>query len=212
MALLMLEKTQILGLVLAGGQSRRFGADKALADFAGQPLVYHVMRRAMVQVGELVVSANHHIGLESLRDLPVIQDGIGPSRGPLAGVLAAMEWAASHRPNAVCLASFPVDSPLFPHDLVSRLASQWGTGEKIIVPARSGRLHPVFGLWPMSVAGALRHYLVDLNKSGVGEFAREMGALVIDFDNGPLDPFLNANRPEDLARIRDVAMKYGSGG
>lgn len=206
---LMLEKTQILGVVLAGGRSRRFGADKALAEFSGRPLVYHVMGRAMPQVGNLVVSANYRIDVDSVRDLPVIPDTIGPSRGPLAGILAAMEWAAEHRSLSICLATFPVDSPLFPHDLVSRLVGQWGEGEKIVVPARAGRLHPAFGLWPMSILAALRHYLVDLNKSGVEEFARAMGALAVSFDDEPLDPFLNANRPEDLAQIRDAAIKYG---
>ncbi|MFM2129055.1 MAG: molybdenum cofactor guanylyltransferase [Pseudomonadota bacterium] len=197
----MLEKSQVFGALLAGGRSSRFGSNKAYARLLGRPLIYHVMERARPQVAGLVVAANAEIDIDGLRDLPTLADVPPGGRGPLAGILAALEWAVSHAPGVRCIATFPVDSPLFPHDLVARLAERSEGGTAAVIAQGGDRLQPVFGLWPVGLIAAARRYLIEQRRSALGEFALFVDARVVPFAGGPPDPFVNINRQEDLAKL-----------
>ena len=128
--------------------------------------------------------------------------------GPLAGILAGLEWAAREAPDCPLLLSAPTDAPFLPRDLVGRL---WGARKAdeadIAMAASGGRTHPVVGLWPVALAPALRHALVGERLRKVDIWTARYRVAVVDFPTEPVDPFFNANRPEDLAEAeRLVAL------
>lgn len=200
-----MQPASVVGVILAGGQSRRFGENKAFADLAGISLVRHVMARAAPQVGVLLVSAGLDdprfaaLGLIVLRD--ELTGGPDGPLGPLAGIHAALRWVESHRPEARWLASFSVDTPLVPADLVARLRqAAEEQGAEIACARSAGRLHPLLALWSPRLAEEVRDAL-DRGERAAHRFIERHRAVVVDFPAEPFDPFSNVNTPEDLARL-----------
>ncbi|WP_372836806.1 molybdenum cofactor guanylyltransferase MobA [Puniceibacterium confluentis] len=195
---------QPLGVILAGGQARRMGGgDKGLLDLAGQPLLAHVIARAAPQVAALALNANGDLSRFRAFDLPVLPDSVTGFPGPLAGVLAGMDWAAER--GADSIVTMAADTPFFPCDLVPRLllASE-GMAVPLVLAAtpdpQRGRLrHPTFGLWSVSLRDDLRHALADGIRKVVMWTDRH-GAREALFPAEGFDPFFNVNTPQDLAR------------
>ena len=188
---------EIVGIVLAGGRARRMGgADKAMIVLAGRTLLDRVIGLARPQVSALAISANGDPRRFDRFGMPVLADDLPGFPGPLAGILAGLDWAAAVHPGARYLASFAGDTPMFPPDLVRRLAAPGGPA----CAAAVGRLHPVFGLWPLDARQALRRALVREGMRRVEDWAAAVGARPVDFGAADgSDPFFNINRPEDLA-------------
>lgn len=191
----------IVGLLLAGGQSRRMGGgDKCLRPLGGRPLLSHVIERAAPQVATLVLNANGDAERFAPFGLPVVPDTVGGFAGPLAGVLTGLEWAAANRPDARWVATFATDAPFLPRDLVARLvAAVSEAGADLACAASGGRDHPVFGLWPVALRDDLRRAMVeeDLRKVDIWTGRYRLARAI--FDAAPVDPFFNTNRPDDLA-------------
>lgn len=200
----MLEKTQIVGVLLAGGRSRRFGSDKAFAQLGGEPLVNHVLARAVRQTGMLAVNATRGFAPAEEWGVPLIEDIIGPDRGPLAGIHAAISWTLQNVPSARCVASFAVDCPLMPEDLVARLSVVSEEGTRVVIAESGGRTHPVFGLWPLAILPLLQDFLVEQGQSGVGKFAASVNAVSVEFEDREYDPFINVNRQDDLTLVKEM--------
>ncbi len=203
----------VAGVLMAGGQSRRMGGgDKCLRALAGKPILGHVIDRIRPQVGPLVLNANGDPARFATFGLPVVADVVGDFAGPLAGVLTGLEWAAE-REGAGCawLASFATDAPFLPEDLVARLlAAVEAEGADMACAASQGRDHPVFGLWPLRLRHELRHAMVaeDIRKVDLWTARFRMARVdfaLVESRAGPLDPFFNANRPEDLAEAERFA-------
>lgn len=189
---------RIFGVILAGGAGRRMGGvDKATLRLAGRSLVAHAVDRLEPQVERLAISANGDPARLSALGLPVLADA--QSKGPLSGVLAALDWAAPLGATAVVTAA--VDTPFFPGDLVPRLIM--ASDPSGIALARSGgNDHPTFGLWPVTLRDDLRVFLDSGVKASVRAFADARGAARADFpDDGS---FLNLNTPEDLSRAETL--------
>jgi len=199
---------KIAGVLLAGGQSQRMGGgDKNLRLLGGKPMLAHVIERAKPQVDTLVLNANGDPQRFASFGLPIIADSVTGFVGPLAGVLAGLDWAAAHLPDAELVASFATDAPFFPRDLVRRLAVALEEGGFDLACAQSnGQAHPVFGLWPVSLREALREALAGgLRK--VDRWTVRYKLVEVEFLAEPVDPFFNANSPEDLAEAeRLVAL------
>lgn len=179
------------GLILAGGESRRMGTDKALVPLNGRPLIAHVAARLAPQVGALAISANGDPARFAGLGLAVLPDD--RPQGPLSGVLAGMVWARAQ--GAEALVTAPCDGPLFPDDLVAGLiaAARGHTGAF----ATSGAdLHPTWGLWPVDLAPALADFLASGAKPRLRDFGSAAGRA-----RWPAGSFVNANTPEDLAAI-----------
>jgi molybdopterin-guanine dinucleotide biosynthesis protein A len=134
----------------------------------------------------------------------VVTDSIGDFAGPLAGVLAGLDWAAETMLDATHVASFATDAPFLPVDLVARLAAVVSDGKHDLACAASGgRAHPVFGLWPLSLRADLRAALAGgLHK--VDLFTGLYRLITVEFATTPYDPFFNANAPEDLAEAERI--------
>lgn len=191
-------------MILAGGQSRRYGANKAFMPLAGQSLINHVLGRVVSQVDGLLISAGGDPRFAAL-GFPVVNDTLherdGGQAGPLAGILAALDWLAEHRPDAEWLATFSVDTPLLPADLVARLrAAAARQGAPLACGRCGGRLHPLLALWSLHLRGDLRAALLR-GERAVHRVIEGQGAAVVDFAGEPFDPFVNINTPADLAEV-----------
>lgn len=187
---------RIFGVILAGGQGRRMGgADKALLPLAGVPLLSHVIDRLEPQVERLALSANGDAGRFARFGLPVLPDEA--AAGPLAGLLAALRWAAPLGATAVLTA--PVDGPFLPGDLCPRLClAVESAPEGLALAAAGGRVHPTYGLWPVALATPLAAFLASGAKPKVMDFARAHGAVEAAFPDALA--FENLNAPDDLTR------------
>ena len=198
----------IVGLLLAGGQSRRMGGgDKALRLLGGRSLLERVIERLRPQVAALVLNANGDPTRFAGFGLPVAADSIADFAGPLAGILAGLDWAAAHRPDCAIVASVATDAPFLPEDLVSRLVQGMeAAGAELACAASGGQAHPVIGLWPVRLRDELRRALVDEDIRKVDVWTARYRLATVPFpeqasSRGPgVDPFFNANRPEDLDR------------
>lgn len=204
----MSESPGIIGVILAGGGSSRFGSAKATARLGARTLIEHVVARAAPQVARLVISANAEIAVDALARLPLLRDDVGPSRGPLAGILTAMNWTARNAPQIKWLASFAVDSPFFPLDLVARFRDAADEGFPVVAVS-GGRAHPTFGLWPLSLQPALLRFFLESAKASALDFVRRVEAREVVFPTDPFDPFLNINRRDDLVAAAEVAREAG---
>ena len=185
-----------VGVVLAGGLARRMGGgDKALLVLGGRLLLDHVVERLAPQVRALALSANGDAGRFARWGLPVLADAVAGYPGPLAGVLAAMRWAAGL--GAECVLTVPADTPFLPRDLAARLVAA-RAGAAVACAASRGRVHPVVALWPVSLAAALEAALAAGTRR-IDRWAEAQGLAVEEFDAAGRDPFFNVNTPEDLA-------------
>ncbi len=221
---------KVVGVLLAGGQSRRMGGgDKALRLLGGVTLLDRVVSRLRPQVAWLVLNANGDPARFAGFNLPVVADSVPDFAGPLAGVLAGLDWAAEHARDCPYVASVATDTPFFPPDLVARLVRGLAeAGADLACAASGGRAHPVFGLWPVRLKEELRHAVVADGIRKVDLFTARHKLVTVPFDErpadpffpaGPLfpagpffpaDPFFNVNRPEDFAAAAALAAASGT--
>ncbi|MCD9148198.1 molybdenum cofactor guanylyltransferase MobA [Pseudophaeobacter flagellatus] len=205
-----------LGVILAGGLATRMGGgDKGLLQIGGQSLLNRVRDRLAPQVSGLALNANGDAARFDDMGLPVVADSIEGFAGPLAGVLAGLDWAATQGAEAIVTAA--ADTPFFPTDLVVRLvaasegqahplvlATTPRTGDELKSGGRSKvNRHPTFGLWPVALRDDLRAALKDGLRKVVIWTDQHQGREA-RFDATPFDPFFNVNTPADLARAEEL--------
>ena len=191
-----------LGLVLDGGLARRLGGtDKGLVPLAGRPMIARALERLRPQCGALAISANGDpVRFAGFR-LPVLLDEPPDFAGPLAGVLAGLEYCILHAPELSFVVSLPADAPFAPHDFVRRLhEARRASGATVAVAASGGRMHRVAALWPVALAADVRRALTEEKLRKVEDFAARYPLALADWPAAPVDPFFNVNTPEDLAR------------
>lgn len=196
----MIEKTNILGILLAGGQARRMGGgDKCLLPLGGKTLLQRSIAKAQPQVDQLVLSANGNSLRFARSRLPVVADAYPEFLGPLAGIHSGIQWAKQHRPNTEWLASFACDTPFFPENLVAQLAEAAEQDSALVtVAASNDRLHPIFALWHSSLFDALTKTLESANIPPLAQWIEQQSYVQVDFPCETYDPFFNINRPQDL--------------
>ena len=185
-------------VILAGGLARRMGGgDKPLRPIGGRTILDHVIARIKPQCSALALNANGDPDRFAQWALPVIADSVEGFVGPLAGVLAGMDWAA---PQGEWLLSVAADCPFLPLDLVSRLAdAQMQNNADILVASSGAQAHPVIALWRVSLREDLRHALVVEQMRKIDLWTARYKVVHVEWPNEPVDPFFNANTPEDLA-------------
>jgi len=203
---------KVVGLLLAGGLSRRMGGgDKGLRLLGGISLLERVIERLRPQVDTLVLNANGDPSRFARFRLPVVADSVPDFAGPLAGVLAGLDWTATHRPDCCLVVSVATDAPFLPPDLVARLVEAiGGDGGDLACGVSGGRAHPVFGLWPVKLREDLHRAVVYEGIRKVDQWTSRHRLATASFAAGPIDPFFNANRPEDLA-VAEALLKSAAG-
>jgi molybdenum cofactor guanylyltransferase len=207
----MIEPCDVPGVVLAGGLARRMGGgDKPLREIGGEPILARVISRLAPQCESLVLNANGDSSRFTSFGLPVVADEVKGYPGPLAGILAGLDWAAANRPDAQWVLSAPGDCPFLPQDLVLLLRQAISDqGAELAVAASRGRSHPVIGLWKVALRDALREALVVESLRRVSEWAGRYRIATVAWDAEPVDPFFNANTIEDLAEAEQLAALEG---
>ncbi len=183
------------------------GGDKGMRMVAGRPLLAWVIARARPQVTDLALNANGDPARFAAWGLPVVADSIADFAGPLAGVLAGLDWAEGT--GATHVASFATDAPFFPADLVARLEAAVAAGADLACAASGGQAHPVFGLWPLALRHDLRRALAEEGLRKVDQWTARYRLAQVEFPTSPFDPFFNANRPADLAEAETLAATLG---
>jgi len=203
---------KVVGVILAGGQSSRMGGgDKALLDLGGQSVLARVIDRLGPQVDTMVLSANGDPTRFSGFGLPVVADTIKGFAGPLAGVLAGMDWA--HEQKVDYIVTVAADTPFFPEYLLVALQMARESEDSSLVmamtpdPERKFSRHPTFGLWSVSLREDLRGAL-DSGVRKVVQWTKPLGCaeIVFNFDGG--DPFFNVNTPEDMAAAQSMLKEF----
>jgi molybdopterin-guanine dinucleotide biosynthesis protein A len=195
------------GLVLAGGLARRMGGgDKARLSVGGSTILDRVLSCLSAQCAGIVINANGDPARFADAGAPVVPDNVPGFVGPLAGILAGLDWLAENRSDVAWMLSVPGDCPFLPDDLVERLHEARRAEGKPLACARSGEWrHPVVGLWPVALRGDLRKALTvdDLRKIEV--WTGRHGIAIADWPDQPVDPFFNVNTPDDAAAAEKVA-------
>src|SRR5471032_2909217 len=188
-----------LGLVLAGGLARRMGGgDKIMLTIGGVRILDRVLERMRPQCSDLILNANGDPARFAATGLAVVPDNVPDFVGPLAGVLAGLDWAAEHAPRVSDMVSVPGDCPFLPRDLVARLHAARVAEGKPLACARSGDWrHPVVGLWPVALRDDLRHALIKEGLRKIEVWTQRHGVALAAWPDTPVDPFFNVNTPED---------------
>jgi molybdenum cofactor guanylyltransferase len=201
----------IPGVLLAGGLARRMGGgDKPMRQIGGRSILERVIARLQPQCGELILNANGDPARFARFGLPVIPDTVGDFPGPLAGILAALDWAAAHRPSVSIVLSAAADCPFLPRDLVARLhEALLSEDAQLAVAASGGQSHPVIGLWRVALRDELRHAVVQDDIRQVGRWTARYKLATVAWPTAPLDPFFNANTMEDVAEAERLAEMDG---
>jgi len=206
----MSKSPQTLGLVLAGGLARRMGGgDKALLTIGGETILARVLDRLGPQCSQVILNANGDPARFAFTRLPVVADDIADFAGPLAGVLAGLDWAATQAPDIAYVASVPGDCPFLPRDLVARLHAARDAEQAPLACARSGEWrHPVVGLWPVALRDDLRRALRHEGLHKIEVWTARHGVAIADWPAAPVDPFFNVNTPADAAEADRIATQH----
>jgi molybdopterin-guanine dinucleotide biosynthesis protein A len=182
------------------------GGDKSLREIGGISVLSRVVAVTAPQCAGLVLNANGDPARFTEFGLPIVPDDLPGFQGPLAGILAGLDWIARENPLISQAVSVPTDAPFLPDDLVARLvAAKVREGATIATAFSGGREHPVVTLWPVSLRVALRKALVEEGLRKMGGFTGRYSAARVDWPIEPHDPFFNANEPADFVAAESVA-------
>jgi molybdopterin-guanine dinucleotide biosynthesis protein A len=192
--------TRPLVVLLAGGLARRMGGgDKCLVTIGGRTILSHLIERLAPQGSALILNANGNPARFAEFGLPIAPDSLPDHPGPLAGVLAGLRWAQQHRPEVTDIVTLPADGPFAPRDLVDRLLEARAAAVADLACAASdGRNHPPIGLWPVRLADALQRAMIEEEMRKVDRWTARHRLATVEFSCDPIDPFFNANTPEDV--------------
>ncbi len=195
------------GVLLAGGLARRMGGgDKPMRQIGGRTILDRVIARLQSQCDSLILNANGDPSRFAAFGLPVVADTVEDFPGPLAGILAALDWTAAQRPDVTWILSAAGDCPFLPHDLVARLhRARAEQDAQLAVASSGGQTHPVIGLWHVGLREELRHALVVEDMRKIDRWTARYRLATVDWPTEPLDPFFNANTVGDIADAERLA-------
>src|ERR1700683_4351724 len=185
------------------------GGDKARIRIGGGTILAPLRACLQPQCAGVIINANGDPSRFADTGLPVVVDSVPDFAGPLAGILAGLDWAAAHAPDHEWLVSVPGDCPFLPKDVVSRLHDARAAANVPLACARSGEWrHPVVGLWPVKLREDLRHALVSEGLHKIELWTARHGIAIAEWPTAPFDPFFNVNTPKDVAQAGAIAAKY----
>jgi len=198
----------ILGVVLAGGKSKRFGQDKNQVKLGKHTLLERVLFKINNEFKEVVVVSSQNLKIEKFSQIHLIPDCI-EGKGPLAGVLSAMKWIKEKNKEYKWIATFPSDTPFFDKSIINTYRKKINQNESLLYFVKSNKKrHNIFGLWSIDLLGILENDLIKNNLRKVENWANKIGVKTINIKNDKFDSFLNINTKEDLVEAKKILKKY----
>ena len=198
-----MSENNILGVILAGGKSERFGDDKTAAKLGNKSLLEHTIEKIEKKFHEILIISNNEESIPSKKNVFSTKDLIKGHLGPLVGVLSAMEWIKKNKKNYKWIATFPCDTPFFDENLIDKIKNcSKNSDKKLFFLKSGGRRHNIFGLWSLE----LKDTLLEDIKNGqrkVEEWANQVGSEIIEIDDKSEYNFLNINTKEDLEKAKN---------
>ena len=181
-----------------------------MRQIGGRTILARVIARLTPQCDGLILNANGDPARFATFGLPVIADTVANFPGPLAGILAALDWAAVNRPDVSWILSVAADCPFLPRDLVARLhRARAAENAELAVAASDGQTHPVIGLWGVALREELRHALVVEDVRKIDRWTARYPLATVEWPVETLDPFFNANTMDDIAAAERLAALDG---
>ncbi|MCH2541262.1 MAG: molybdenum cofactor guanylyltransferase [Alphaproteobacteria bacterium] len=204
-------KSKILGVVLAGGLSRRMeGGKKFLKKIDNTPIIDLVIKKVTNQVDELIINANENKNSYLKKfNVPIVPDIIKGFKGPLVGILSGMMWAKKQKRNFNYLATFPCDAPFFPEKLVKKLIDETKKNNfDIVIPRYKDQNHPVFGIWSLDLIDSLKKYLLDEDLKKIDTWIFRNKYKILNFKDLKYDPFFNINTVQELSKANSISSEF----
>ena len=202
------DKNNILGLILAGGQSRRMGGlNKSLATINGQTLLEITINSVKQQLKKIIINSNENLKNKINYNIEIVPDKIPGYLGPLSGIFTGMDWAKENFPECKWIASFPVDSIFFPENLIEIMIKKNNKKSQIICVKSNNKLHPVFALWSLDLIEDLKKALLNEGLRKIDEWTKRYNLEIINFKVQKIDPFFNINTFNDLEIAKDYFCK-----
>jgi len=200
-----MSENNILGVVLAGGKSKRFGEDKSNVKLNGETLLEHTLNKIKSKFNTIIIVSNN----KTLKNYITIKDCIDGQLGPLVGVLSAMKWVKKNNYSFKWVATFPCDTPFFSSSLVDKFIESSKLNDSDLYFAKSEKKrHNIFGLWSLKLIEILEKDIINNNHRKVEKWANKIGVKTINIFYKELDPFFNINTKEDLAEAKKILIKY----
>jgi len=198
----------ILGAILAGGQSKRMGKDKLFLEINNKKLIEHTIDKVKKYLKEVIIITNQDNEYFSKNNLITVKDCIEGQLGPLVGILTAMKWAKENLTKCSWIATFPCDTPFFPESIIKSFIEESKKKESLILCASShGRKHNIFGLWSLDLYDKLKDDLINKKVRKVQDWTEKNKIKNLEFKFKDYDPFFNINTEEDLAVAKKISMK-----
>ena len=199
----------ILAVVLAGGQSKRFGEDKNQAKLGNLTLLEHVLAKVTKKFEKILIISNQNLNLKMLNSITIIPDCIQGNLGPLVGVLTAMKWIKKNNKQYQWIATFPSDTPFFDTSIIEKYKSRINLNESLLYFVRSNqKRHNIFGLWSVKLMDTLENDLINNNFRKVEKWADKIGVETINVKIDKFDPFFNINTKTDLKEAEKILKEY----
>ena len=199
----------ILAVVLAGGQSKRFGEDKNQAKLGNITLLEHVLAKVTKKFEKILIISNQNLNIKTLNSITIVPDCIQGNLGPLVGVLTAMKWIKKNNKQYQWIATFPSDTPFFDTSIIEKYKSRINLNESLLYFVRSNqKRHNIFGLWSVKLMDTLENDLINNNFRKVEEWADKIGVKIINIKSDKFDPFFNINTKTDLEEARKLLEEY----
>ena len=199
----------ILAVVLAGGQSKRFGEDKNQAKLGNITLLEHVLAKVTKKFEKILIISNQNLNLKTLNSITIIPDFIKGNLGPLVGVLTAMKWIKKNNKQYQWIATFPSDTPFFDTSIIEKYKNRISLNESLLYFARSNqKRHNIFGLWSVKLIVTPENDLINNNFRKVEKWADKIGVKTINIKIDKFDPFFNINTKTDLKEAEKILIEY----
>jgi len=199
----------ILAVVLAGGQSKRFGEDKNQAKLGNITLLEHVLSKVTKKFEKTLIISNQNLNIKTLNSITIVPDCIQGNLGPLVGVLTSMKWIKKNNKQYQWVATFPSDTPFFDTSIIEKYKSKINLNESLLYFVKSSqKRHNIFGLWSVKLMDTLENDLINNNFRKVEEWADKIGVETINIKSDKFDPFFNINTKTDLEEARKLLKEY----